>query len=190
MPQISIFPRLAAAQRENGRLRQRIRGLQHDIWDAQTGARNLARRCRRTTDQADGLRQQRDSARNTAVTLEQENARLGQRLARMTRAYAVLRTSQPATEPVHDELWSLLDWSLFGSGMGDTFREALADTMTAAITPEQRAQALKLIDWWTNERGRKPVGRWEYERQQRRLTRAVRACARYRAELSAREVTR
>lgn len=84
----------------------------------------------------------------------------------------------------HTELWSLIDWSLWGSGMGDTFREQLADQFIAAITPEQHAQALELIRWWTEDRGREPLGRRRYEDQQRRLHRALRACARYRADLA------
>lgn len=92
---------------------------------------------------------------------------------------------QPAAVEVeHTELWSLIDWSLWGSGMGDTFREQLADQFITAITPEQHAQALELIRWWTEDRGREPLGRRRYEDQQRRLHRALRACARYRADLA------
>lgn len=60
------------------------------------------------------------------------------------------------------ELWSLLDWTFWGSGMGDLFREALADTMLAAITPEQRAQAESLMQSW-HDSGRQPLGRRRYE---------------------------
>jgi hypothetical protein len=67
-------------------------------------------------------------------------------------------------EPVHDELWKHLDWSFWGTGMGDTFREPLADTMVAAITPEQRQQANDLIDRWREHR--EFVGRDKYEEQQ------------------------
>lgn len=88
----------------------------------------------------------------------------------------------PAVEVEHTELWSLIDWSLWGSGMGDVFREQLADQFIAAITPEQHAQALELIRWWTEDRGREPLGRRSYEDQQRRLHRALRACRRYRAD--------
>ncbi|THA82768.1 hypothetical protein [Streptomyces sp. A0592] len=80
-----------------------------------------------------------------------------------------------------DELWSLIDWSLWGSGMGDTFREALADQFIRAITPQQHEQALRLIQAWTDS-GRGPLGRRRYEDQQARLHRALRACARYRAD--------
>ncbi|MFD9047632.1 hypothetical protein [Streptomyces zaomyceticus] len=91
----------------------------------------------------------------------------------------------------HSELWSLIDWSLWGSGMGDVFREQLADQFIAALTPEQHAQALELIRWWTEDRGREPLGRRRYEDQQRRLHRALRAVARLRAEAAVQQrVTR
>lgn len=83
----------------------------------------------------------------------------------------------------HSELWSLVDWSLWGSGMGDTFRVKLANRFIRAITPEQHAQALRLIQAWTDS-GRRPLGRERYEDQQARLHRALRACAGYRQELA------
>ncbi|WP_020141162.1 hypothetical protein [Streptomyces sp. 351MFTsu5.1] len=64
--------------------------------------------------------------------------------------------------PERGELWSLLDWTFWGSGMGDVFREPLADTMLAAITPEQREQAEQLMEAW-HASGRKPLGRRRYE---------------------------
>lgn len=64
--------------------------------------------------------------------------------------------------PVRGELWSLLDWTFWGSGMGDLFREALADTMLAALSPEQRAQAEALMQGW-HDSGRQPLGRRRYE---------------------------
>lgn len=68
-----------------------------------------------------------------------------------------------APEPAErGELWSLLDWTFWGSGMGDVFREPLADTMLAAITPEQRAQAESLMQSW-HDSGRQPLGRRLYE---------------------------
>ncbi|MCX5587603.1 hypothetical protein [Streptomyces erythrochromogenes] len=83
----------------------------------------------------------------------------------------------------HSELWSLIDWSLWGSGMGDVFREQLADQFIRAITPQQHEQALRLIQAWTDS-GREPLGRRRYEEQQARLHRAVAACRRYRKELA------
>ncbi|MFE6080025.1 hypothetical protein [Streptomyces virginiae] len=95
-------------------------------------------------------------------------------------------TAEAAEAPIQhpDELWSLIDWSLWGSGMGDTFRAKLANRFIRAITPEQHAQALELIRWWTEDRGREPRGRRRYEDQQARLHRALRACRGYRKELA------
>lgn len=103
------------------------------------------------------------------------------RLDRALRACARYRAQIPATRPVEhsDELWSLVDWSLWGSGIGDVFREQLADQFIQAITAEQHETALRLIQAWTNS-GRTPLGRRRYEDQQARLHRALRACARYR----------
>jgi hypothetical protein len=63
----------------------------------------------------------------------------------------------------HDELWRHLDWSFWGTGMADTFREPLAETMLAAITPEQRQTANEVITWWRTRR--EFVGRDKYEEQ-------------------------
>lgn len=65
-------------------------------------------------------------------------------------------------QPVRGELWSLLDWTFWGSGMGDVFREPLADTMLAAISPAQRKQAEQLMAAW-HASGRQPLGRRRYE---------------------------
>jgi hypothetical protein len=62
-----------------------------------------------------------------------------------------------------DELWRHLDWSFWGTGMADVFREPLAATMLAAITPEQREQANALITRWRDHR--EFVGRDKYEAQ-------------------------
>lgn len=70
---------------------------------------------------------------------------------------------QATADRVHDELWRHLDWSFWGTGMADAFREPLADTMIAAITPEQRQQANDLITWWRTRR--QFVGRDKYEEQ-------------------------
>lgn len=72
----------------------------------------------------------------------------------------VLPPAPPA--PDRGELWSLLDWTFWGSGMGDVFREPLADTMLAAISPEQREQAEALMTQW-HASGREPLGRRRYE---------------------------
>lgn len=61
-----------------------------------------------------------------------------------------------------DELWSVLDWTLWGAGMADTFREPIADKMVAALTDDERAQALRLIQRWRGLRG-DPQDRLLYE---------------------------
>lgn len=70
---------------------------------------------------------------------------------------------EPAGPVRDDELWQHLDWSFWGTGMGDVFREPLADTMVAAITPEERQQANDLITRWREHR--EFVGRDTYEAQ-------------------------
>ncbi|MFD3646352.1 hypothetical protein ACFWUT_23460 [Streptomyces cyaneofuscatus] len=106
--------------------------------------------------------------------------------AHLTSIRTALAAEQAATEPrpvKHpDELWSLIDWTLWGSGMGDTFRERLADTFLQAITPEDHAQALELIRWWSEDRGREPLGRRRYEDLKRRLDRALSNVVRWRTE--------
>jgi hypothetical protein len=73
-----------------------------------------------------------------------------------------IATEAQQPRPERGELWSLLDWTFWGSGMGDVFRMPLADTMLAAITPEQREQAEQLMEAW-HASGRKPLGRRRYE---------------------------
>ncbi|WP_030847448.1 hypothetical protein [Streptomyces griseus] len=130
---------------------------------------------------ARGFRQAGDDARRRA---EQDLAdEIDAHLATIRR---VLADGQAATEPrpiKHpDKLWSLIDWTLWGSGMGDTFREHLADTFIQAITPEDHAQALELIRWWTEDRRREPLGRRRYEDLKRRLHRALANVVRWRTE--------
>lgn len=67
------------------------------------------------------------------------------------------------TQPEHDELWRHLDWSFWGTGMADVFREPLAEAMLAGITPAQRQQANDLITRWRDHR--EFVGRDKYEAQ-------------------------
>jgi len=52
-----------------------------------------------------------------------------------------------------DALWHALDWCLWGVGLGDTFREPLADKMVGALNSAERAQALALIADWRERRG-------------------------------------
>lgn len=61
------------------------------------------------------------------------------------------RALLPQREP--SDLWNSLDWMLWGVGMGDTFREPLADKMIAAISDEEFAQAEALIRDWNERRG-------------------------------------
>jgi hypothetical protein len=68
-----------------------------------------------------------------------------------------------STQPERDELWRHLDWSFWGTGMADVFREPLAEAMLAGITPEQRQQANDLITRWRDHR--EFVGRDKYEEQ-------------------------
>lgn len=65
-------------------------------------------------------------------------------------------------QPQRGELWSLLDWTFWGSGMGDVFREPLADTMLASITTDQLETAEQLMAAW-HASGRQPLGRRHYE---------------------------
>lgn len=51
------------------------------------------------------------------------------------------------------ELWNILDWSLWGNGMADTFRDPLADKMIAALTDAEYEQATALIERWKRLRG-------------------------------------
>lgn len=109
-----------------------------------------------------------------------------ERMARL-KAEAELASAKSAPVPVvveHTELWNLIDWSLWGSGMGDVFREQLADQFIAAITPEQHDQALRLMHAW-EDAGHWPTGRRGYEDHQRRLRRALRAVAAERAQSAA-----
>lgn len=146
---------------------------------------------RRTADFAKGLvriqlQWEQDDHAETREVLAETQRRLTEALAKLAETQT---TAAPAAVE-HTELWSLIDWSLWGSGMGDTFREQLADQFIAAITPDQHDQALRLIQAWTDS-GREPIGRLRYEDQQRRLHRALKACRRYRAEAAVQQrVTR
>ncbi|WP_354643905.1 hypothetical protein [Kitasatospora camelliae] len=87
----------------------------------------------------------------------------------IVRAELASRAPQAAAEQVHDELWRHLDWSFWGTGMADVFREPLAESMLAGITPEQRQQANELITRWRDHR--KFVGRDTYEAQKAEIER-------------------
>lgn len=51
------------------------------------------------------------------------------------------------------ELWQVLDWSLWGNGLGDVLRTAMADVMVSALSREQREQAEACIKAWHAGRG-------------------------------------
>lgn len=95
-----------------------------------------------------------------------------------------LTSEQPPAEATHDELWRHLDWSFWGTGMADEFREPLAEAMLSAITPEQRQQANDLITRWRDHR--EFVGRDKYEEQKAELDRLRAERGQARAELTRR----
>lgn len=66
---------------------------------------------------------------------------------------AGLRREKQREEQRELELWSVLDWSLWGNGLGDTLRESMADAMVGALTDEQREQAETCIKAWHERRG-------------------------------------
>lgn len=128
----------------------------------------------------------------TASTItDDELDQLRERLRKAERAADLLaadhRQAEDSAAPPRDELWSLLDWSFWGSGMGDVFREALADTMTAAITAEQRDTALRLIEQW-HASGRQPLGRRRYEELSAELAEARAQVAAYENAVNAAHV--
>lgn len=69
------------------------------------------------------------------------------------------------------ELWSLLDWSFWGAGMADTFREPLADTMLAAVPEDARAQAEAIMADFIKRRGIAKTGVTIYQEQRDQLER-------------------
>lgn len=52
-----------------------------------------------------------------------------------------------------EDLWSSLDWTLWGHGLGDVLRERMADTMLAALPAADLDQALQLMQAWKERRG-------------------------------------
>lgn len=75
------------------------------------------------------------------------------------------------TTAEHGPLWSLLDWSLWGAGMGDTFREPLADTMLAAVPTETVTQAEAVMAEFIERRGIEKTGVTVYQEQRDELER-------------------
>ncbi|MFE2912856.1 hypothetical protein [Kitasatospora indigofera] len=110
-----------------------------------------------------------------AVITAEVAAYMGKQVTGVVAELNAGRNTAPA-EPIRDELSRHLDWSFWGTGMADTFREPLAESMLAGITPEQRQQANDLITRWRDHR--EFVGRDLYEAQKAELDAA-------RAELAA-----
>jgi hypothetical protein len=79
-------------------------------------------------------------------------------------------TEQIENEPTrHGKLWSLLDWSFWGAGMGDVFREPLADTMLAAVPAETVAQAEQIMADFIERRKIEKTGVTVYQEQRDKL---------------------
>lgn len=76
-----------------------------------------------------------------------------------------------APEVERGELWSLLDWSFWGAGMADTFREPLADTMLAAIPADARGQAEAIMADFIRRRKIEKTGVTIYQEQRDELER-------------------
>lgn len=51
------------------------------------------------------------------------------------------------------ELWQVLDWSLWGNGLGDVLREAIADKALASLSVEERETAERCIKALHERRG-------------------------------------
>jgi hypothetical protein len=66
-------------------------------------------------------------------------------------ALAAFTNAVPACE--RTPLWVHLDWSLWGTGLGDTLREPMASAMVTAIPPEVRAHAEMVMAEFLKWRG-------------------------------------
>lgn len=51
------------------------------------------------------------------------------------------------------DLWSAIDWTLWGHGLGDVLRERMSDTMLAALPQEDFDKAIELMQLWKERRG-------------------------------------
>lgn len=72
---------------------------------------------------------------------------------------------ESAPERVGGPLWSLLDWSFWGAGMADVFREPLADVMLAAIPAKVREHAEAIMADFIKRRGIEKTGVTVYQEQ-------------------------
>ncbi len=91
-------------------------------------------------------------------------------------------TAAEPQEPRRGPLWSLLEWSLWGAGMGDVFRLPLADTMLAAVSPETQAQAEQIMADFIERRKIEKTGVTVYQEQRDELERLRSEVAALRAE--------
>ncbi|KAB8186940.1 hypothetical protein FH608_046480 [Nonomuraea phyllanthi] len=78
---------------------------------------------------------------------------------------------ESAPECAHGELWSLLDWSLWGAGMADVFREPLADTMLAAVPDNVRQHAEAIMADFKKRREITKTGVTVYQEQRDEVAR-------------------
>jgi hypothetical protein len=78
---------------------------------------------------------------------------------------------ESAPERVGGPLWSLLDWSFWGAGMGDVFREPLANVMLAAIPDNVRDQAEAIMADFIERRSIEKTGVTVYQEQRAEVER-------------------
>jgi hypothetical protein len=86
-------------------------------------------------------------------------------------AVAALGPLPESQESGHGPLWSLLDWSFWGAGMGDIFREALADRMVAAIPAQGVEHAEAIMAEFIRRRQIEKTGVTVYQEQRDELER-------------------
>lgn len=51
------------------------------------------------------------------------------------------------------DVWSAIDWTLWGHGLGDELRERMADTMLAAVSTQDLNDAVRVFAAWKERRG-------------------------------------
>jgi hypothetical protein len=69
-----------------------------------------------------------------------------------TRAFDFPLPPAPEDEVVRGRLWSLIDWSLWGAGMADVFREPVADVMVMSVPVEVREHAELIMEDFLHRR--------------------------------------
>jgi DNA repair exonuclease SbcCD ATPase subunit len=98
-------------------------------------------------------------------------------------AEARVHSAEPREAPAHGKLWSLLDWSFWGAGMGDVFRMPLADRMLAAVPAETIAQAEAVMADFIERRNIEKTGVTIYQEQRDELKQARARIAELEAEV-------